>query len=102
MREDEAGGAAQHDGDQNGPVQVERIFARGVHRLTQKLKIVGNEGVIAAVGLDQIDIGHQIDDQAAESRRGEGIAGCTPAEQEHGTDRETIEQEQHFIGTEHG
>ena len=74
----------------------------GGHRLAQKLEIVGDEGVVAAVGLDQIDIRHQVDDQAAESCCCERIARGTPAEQEHGTDRETIEQEQHFIGTEHG
>jgi len=102
MRKDKAGGAAEHDGDEDGPVQVKRIFACGVHRLAQKLEIVGDEGVVAAVGLDQIDIRHQVDDQAAESCCCERIARGTPAEQEHDADRETVEQKQHFIGPEHG
>ena len=102
MREDEAGGAAEHDGDEDGPVQVKRIFARGVHRLAQKLEIVGDEGVVAAVGLDQIDIRHQVDDQAAESCCCERVTRCAPAEQEHSADREAVEQKQHFIGPEHG
>ena len=97
MREDEAGGAAEHDGDQNGPVQVERIFARGVHRLAQKLEIVGDEGVVAAVGLDQIDIRHQVDDQAAESCCCERIARGTPAQQQDNADWEAVEQKEQLV-----
>ena len=78
-------------------MEIQLIIPHRIRSLPEQCTVRRDEGVVAAICLDQIDIGQQIYDQAADPGRRKCISGQAIAHNEDNTYRKNVQRNQQLI-----